>query len=105
MKRARSRLKNALAVVNEELRRRGFEVSDSNSNTAMLLDYGGISAQVPQATRFETGPHHLPACHSAEVRVTVFVDLRSSPFFHVLRPFGVDPAGQRCCASSLAGKE
>ncbi len=65
------------------------------------------TAPVPIAQRgtFPCTPPATPAIHPTEVRVTVCVDLSARPFLNALTSIGIDFAGKRFQASSLAKKE
>lgn len=99
----------AIAAVNSVLDIHGLVVdptsTDPASDTKMVLEYAGGSPVITGDPGLGCSTPSSPSVLGGEVRVTVCVDLTTSPLLNVLTTFGFDFTGKRLEISSMAALE
>ena len=86
-------------------------VAPNNTTVALLTDakliveYGGMAPMMTGDPMLNCQPPTSPPMTAAEVRVTVCIDLTTTPLINLLSGLGLDLMGQRMEISSLASLE
>jgi Flp pilus assembly protein TadG len=96
----------AIAAVNDTLAVHSLVVdptsTDTTSDTKLVVEYGGTPDIITGDPDLSCSTPSSPALGPTEVRVTVCVDLTTSPLLNVLTSFGFDLSGRRFEISSMA---